>query len=241
MAKIYQALKAAQQEHEQRGGAKGGSIPSSTGSAQALREKMLAVYQAIHTIPTPGKAGVVAFMGSRPGEGASTLVRAFSRFVSEEMGKRVLLLDADHGFGGHDSAFGVRLETTCEEAAAEGSSAEQALLAVGGETLKIGCLAGPGTSLPALTASPVFRDIFAHLRGSSDFIFLDTPPVQESSDALLLMPEIDGVVMIVEAEKTRWQVARSVRTKLEKQGGTVLGVVLNKRRHYIPQSIYKLL
>ena len=241
MAKIYEALKAAQQERDARGDSKGQRVTSFSGSFPALREKLLAVYQSIHAALASDKACVVAFMGSRPGEGTSTLARAFSQFVSAEMGKRVLLLDADHGFGRHDEAFGVRLELTCESAVAEGLSLEKALAHVAGEMLQVGSLTAPGTSLPGFTSSSAFRDVFSRLRESFDLILLDTPPVQESSDALLLMPEIDGVILVVEAEKTRWQVARNVCTKLKKQGGSILGVVLNRRRHYIPQFIYRLL
>lgn len=241
MAKIYQALKVAQQERDARGDAQVSRLPANSTTSAALREKLLAVYQAIHAA-FPGKAScVIAFMGSKPGEGASTLARAFSRFVSAEMGKRVLLLDADHGFGRHAEAFNAKLSKTCESAVVEGTSVEQAMVPVAGERLQIGCLTGPGTSLPAFTSSPGFRDMFANLQGAFDLVVLDTPPVQESSDALLLMPQIDGVVLVVEAEKTRWQVARNVCDKLKKQGGTLLGVVLNKRRHYIPQAVYRLL
>jgi hypothetical protein len=34
-------------------------------------------------------------------------------------------------------------------------------------------------------------------------------------------------------------VAQSIKDRISKRGGKVLGVVLNKRRHYIPHWIYK--
>ena len=49
---------------------------------------------------------------------------------------------------------------------------------------------------------------------------------------------MDGVVLVLEAEKTRWQVADKARESIENHGGKVLGVVLNKRRYYIPDFIY---
>ena len=41
------------------------------------------------------------------------------------------------------------------------------------------------------------------------------------------------------SEKTRWQVADEVKERIQRHGGSVLGVVLNKRRHIIPGFIYK--
>jgi len=52
---------------------------------------------------------------------------------------------------------------------------------------------------------------------------------------------VDGVILVVEAEKTKWRTARHVRAQIERVGGKILGIVFNKRRYYIPQSIYKYL
>ncbi len=53
--------------------------------------------------------------------------------------------------------------------------------------------------------------------------------------------KVDGVILVVEAEKTKWRTARHVREQIERVGGNILGIVFNKRRYYIPQSIYKYL
>ena len=50
---------------------------------------------------------------------------------------------------------------------------------------------------------------------------------------------VDGVVLVVEAEKTRWPVALNVKEKTEQGGGRVLGVVFNKRKYYIPEWLYR--
>jgi Mrp family chromosome partitioning ATPase len=44
---------------------------------------------------------------------------------------------------------------------------------------------------------------------------------------------------VLEAEKTRWPVAENTKQMIEKNGGKVLGVVLNKRQFYIPDFIYR--
>ena len=60
-----------------------------------------------------------------------------------------------------------------------------------------------------------------------------------SADGLAVASKVDGVILVVEAEKTRWQTVRKVKDSISRVGGNILGVVLNKRRYYIPQSIYK--
>jgi Mrp family chromosome partitioning ATPase len=50
---------------------------------------------------------------------------------------------------------------------------------------------------------------------------------------------VDGSVLVVDAGDTRWQVVRHAADQFAAQDGTVLGVVLNNRRYYIPNFIYR--
>jgi protein-tyrosine kinase len=77
------------------------------------------------------------------------------------------------------------------------------------------------------------------LRGRFDLIVVDAPPATTFPDGPGLASQVDGVILVVEAEKTRWQVALSVKEKIQKSGGNVLGIVFNKRKYYIPERIYR--
>jgi Mrp family chromosome partitioning ATPase len=50
---------------------------------------------------------------------------------------------------------------------------------------------------------------------------------------------VDGVIFVVEAEKTRWPVALAAKEKIVSHGGNILGMVFNKRRFYIPEFVYR--
>jgi Mrp family chromosome partitioning ATPase len=52
---------------------------------------------------------------------------------------------------------------------------------------------------------------------------------------------MDGVVLVVEAEKTRWEVAEQAKRTLEDSGARVLGAVLSRRQFHIPAAFYGLL
>ncbi len=239
MPKIYEALKAAEKEQAGESSETGFSLPSGGEPPQSLREKLVGVYQSIDSTLHDLSSWVVTFVSARSGEGASTLLREFARLMGTEMGKRVALLDADRGFGRHREAFGVELEATCEDVLAGRCQLEEALRPVADGALHLGMVTSPGSALSNVVSSARFRDLAGRLRDSFDLVLFDTPPVSESSDALLLVRESDGIVLVVEAEKTRWQVAEGIRDRITKQGGDILGVILNKRRHYIPYAIYK--
>ena len=79
------------------------------------------------------------------------------------------------------------------------------------------------------------------LKERFDLIIVDSPPVMLFPDGPAIVSKVDGVILVIEAEKTRWQVALNVKEKIIKSGGTILGTVFNKRKYYIPEYLYKYL
>lgn len=241
MTRIYEALKRA----ERKGKAAGSAVvmpapdgPAAPRTGKPLHEKLIAVYRGIVAALPDASCRVVAFVGAHAGAGTSTLAREFVKVASQELGKRAALVDAERGQGGHYDHFGARLDCTWEEVLSSEGAAGEAVQPVWGELLYLGCLSTNGTSSTVLT-QPGFKGTLDVLRERFDLVVFDVPPGLDSSQALLLAPHCDGVVLVIEAEKTRWQVAESLRERVTTQGGRVLGVVLNKRKYYIPRFIYK--
>jgi protein-tyrosine kinase len=242
MTKIYDALRRAEQEQSPVPGLEGGPRRPMgiEGRSHGLRQKLIAVYQTIES-HLPGKASrVVMFVGARAGEGTSTLVRELAKLASAELAQHVALIDVTAGSGGHYERFGVTPGGCLYDVVAGRGTLEDALQPVSEDSmLSLGCVATVESSASMAVANPGFSETMQALRERFTLILLDVPPLSDSSDALLVTPETDGVVMVVEAEKTRWQVAENVREKVTTQGGNVLGVILNKRRFYIPPFIYR--
>ena len=76
------------------------------------------------------------------------------------------------------------------------------------------------------------------LRREFAYILIDSPPVSEHTDAILLGSLADGAVMVLESNGTRREVARLAKEDLEAARVRVLGAVLNKRTFPIPQFLY---
>ncbi len=82
-------------------------------------------------------------------------------------------------------------------------------------------------------------DLIAYLRSAFAFVVIDSPPVNPFIDATALSEFADGVVFVIEANRTRSEVAGEALEKLKSGGANVLGVVLNKREYWIPEFIYR--
>ncbi|MCK5322411.1 MAG: hypothetical protein KAJ47_04050, partial [Candidatus Aenigmarchaeota archaeon] len=74
-----------------------------------------------------------------------------------------------------------------------------------------------------------------------DLIVIDCPPVIEFPDAPILCSYADAVFYIIEAEKTRIETVKYAHSLLLKEGINSQGVILNKKKKYIPAMLYKFL
>lgn len=77
------------------------------------------------------------------------------------------------------------------------------------------------------------------LRYSFDFVLLDCPSLKDSGDAALFASAADGVVVVVEADRTRKEQVRSALNTIEMAKGNLLGCVLNKRQYPVPEWLYQ--
>ena len=82
------------------------------------------------------------------------------------------------------------------------------------------------------------QDLIGSLKKDFDYVIVDGQSVSGSSDVSIISKYFDGIVFVVECEKTRWEVMQESKEKIKGVGGKILGVVLNKRIYYIPEKLY---
>ncbi len=242
MSTIYDALIQAEKDHLQQSPVDRSEdlAPPKTSShlTSPIREQLYSIYQAVAAEKSEGGT-VLTFVGARAGEGVSTLVREFAKLASTEMGDRVLLLDGDHGNGRHCESLGVGLSEDCEAVVAGRKKLSDALVAVIEDRLMLGAVTLNGTFTASITASRQFNEMLEKIRQQFDLVLFDAPPVTISSQALAFTRASDGVVLVVKAESTRWQAVKQAKIGIERAGGRVIGVILSKTRHHIPEFIYR--
>ncbi|QTA85513.1 CobQ/CobB/MinD/ParA nucleotide binding domain-containing protein, DUF4388-containing [Desulfonema magnum] len=70
--------------------------------------------------------------------------------------------------------------------------------------------------------------LLSYLTKKFDALIIDTPPILPASDALLLAPQIDGVVLMVKAGLINRELIRKAVEQLRLAQANLLGVVLNR-------------
>jgi protein-tyrosine kinase len=242
MSKIYEALQHAHREKKSSSEAQqihieNGFLPANLN----LEDKMLSLYKVVDSKLPQLPKKIIQFIGSREGEGTSTIAREFARVAATKIDKSVLLLDADRyrpiGTRNHSE----QTEYSWIEALRLNKSMDNAVYRVGSSNLFISPSCNSSVSTPEIFDSNKIVNLWAKLKQKFDIILVDSPPLAQSPDGLAIASKVDGVLLVLEAEKTRWQAAKEAKEQISNIGGKVIGIVFNKRRYYIPNMLYKLL
>ncbi|MBJ6725346.1 P-loop NTPase family protein [Geomesophilobacter sediminis] len=242
MSKIYRALEQARQELTEPESDAGAGWrmpvrkdtllpPQRQGSrVSAEHNAYIEICRAFETQLALHSKKTVQVICSRRGEGVSTVVKGIALTSAERLGKRVLIIDTSSRYpewvmaGGQRPHGGPVPVSTCFKA--------------GRENL---CVAFLPLDAAAIWLSPVQsgRDILAELSDYFDLILIDSPSFEESPDGIDLARHADGVIIVVEAERTKWFLVDNLKEKILNNEGRLLGVVLNKRRFHIPEPVYR--
>ena len=205
-----------------------------------MEQEMVTLYQAIVASLPNIEHRTVLFIGSRSNEGTSTMARELAKTVSLRMEKHVLLIDFDRSRPDLHVYTRLEPEVKNDDDIVNGEeSADGGLCRVEDSSLYVMPLFQRTMATPRAIESAREKGFWEPLKTKFDLIIVDSPPVTMFPDGPAVVSQVDGVVLVVEAEKTRWQVALSVKEKIIKSGGNILGIIFNKRRYYIPQWIYK--
>jgi Mrp family chromosome partitioning ATPase len=80
----------------------------------------------------------------------------------------------------------------------------------------------------------LFDELIRGIRSDFDHLIFDGGSLATSPDSLLVASKVDGVILIVQAERTDPETVRDASNQLRAAGANLLGVVLNRRRDYLP-------
>ncbi len=90
----------------------------------------------------------------------------------------------------------------------------------------------PSGSLPPdpteLLGSKRLSFLISYLKKRFDVLVFDSPPILPASDALVLSPQLDGVLLLVKAGKVNREMAKKAVEQLRIAKANLIGVVLNQ-------------
>ena len=181
---------------------------------------------------------IILITSPSPQEGKTVTVLNLGVALAQD-GYSVLVMDADLRRGCCHSRLGLRNGRGLSNVLTGSLPLEREVQ----QTTMKGLSLLPRGSLPpnpaALLGSRKFADLLAGLRGTYDFILIDSPPVVPVTDAALLSVLCDGVLLVIHARRTAVDSGREAVQKLGMVHARILGVVLNAADFGSPAYAYQ--
>jgi uncharacterized protein involved in exopolysaccharide biosynthesis/Mrp family chromosome partitioning ATPase len=182
----------------------------------------------------PYALGVV---GCRRGEGVSTVTANLATMLSHRIKERILLVDANSAAATVHRLFRAHRAPGFTDTLANGQ--KRVVQRMANQRLDIVAAGKMNGKVPQTFESDGFRR-FLNLAGRHyRLIVIDMPPLFETSHAARLAGLCDGIILVVEAEQARREVVRQAKQELLRWKADLVGVVLNRRRFYIPKWLYQ--
>jgi Mrp family chromosome partitioning ATPase len=187
-----------------------------------------------------GAARAIGVTSCSRGAGVSTVAGNLAIAEAIASPDETLLVDANLARPSLQRRFGVPLapglvNVLCGESAADclqpSPVSNLRLLTAGSSD----CQAKPGYRHSEM------EELLRVFRGEFPTVVVDLPAVTGSSGCSPLVGALDGVILVIEAERTDSRSALYARQRLLELNANILGVVLNKRRMHIPGWLYRIL
>jgi Mrp family chromosome partitioning ATPase len=201
-------------------------------------------------------ARFIAISSPATREGKSFVMMNLAVAIAQ-MGKKVLVIDADFKVSMVNRLFGIPREPGLSDVILRkvpfNEAARSIVDLILGERGFDFALSGTGLEnvhiLPTGSRTPMARemlsvyikDVFDEVKEIKDFdfILIDTPPILPVMDAVELSTHVDGVLLVYEAGKVPKMALRRAKTHIQNAGGRILGAVLNKMKAEVSPDFYK--
>ena len=183
-----------------------------------------------------GELKVLLFTSAGPGEGKST-VAANTAIALAQAGQKVILVDCDLRKPVQHHVFHLNKKGLTNCLVGE-SPAIDLLQETEIENLRV-LTSGPIPPNPAeLLGSSRMEQTVNALKEIADYIVLDCPPVVAVTDASVLSRRADGVILVLDANQVRPEMAQKAIELLENAQANILGTILNRAEIEAEHSYY---
>lgn len=188
----------------------------------------------------PVKAITITSSVHKEGKSITSINLAIS--MAHDLNKKnILLVDADLRRASISKYLGFKSEYGLADLISNGLNVDEALINIGVDNLTV-LPAGKIPHNPAeLLGSIKLKNLVSLLKSKYDYIIFDAPPIIPVTDAGLLGAQTDGLIMVIQANRTQKGVVDHAESLLKQAQAKILGYILTNIQYHIPGYIYRYL
>lgn len=215
-----------------------------------LRHELSGLWHGAARLTPRSGARLVMFMSAHEGEGASSVAASFALMAAARAARMTWLIDLDlrenplytafakgkiNGVGrpGHPLDASLGTAQIYSVPGAENDPAMRKLLTahqIEDMRLLVTRFRNERLSPGQRVRMEPAPDWWMALRRSADWAVVDAPALSRSAAGLTFAPQMDGVVLVVEADRTSAGQVEDLRAAVESTGAAVIGVVMNRMK-----------
>lgn len=179
----------------------------------------------------------VMLTSSVRGEGKSTTSANLAISIADT-GKETLLIDADLRRGCTHELLSLPQSPGLADVLGRGISLETAFHETKIRNLTVITCGSRPSNPSELLGSKKMEHLLESCRTRFEMIIVDAPPVLNLPDACILGKNVDGVMFVVQAERTQREDVVHAQSMLMQAHSNIVGFVLTNVQYHIPKYVY---
>lgn len=168
-------------------------------------------------------------VGSPRGSQAASEVAANLAAVLGQLGRSVILVDADLRASTVSTMFGLEKRPGLTDLFGDEVSLNECVVPVDDIENLFVLPSGQSENVGGLLASDSMLDLIQHLQGLADLVIIAAPPFQEQAEGIVLASRVNGALIATVYGQTHRREVREVMEDLYSLGAQVIGTVLMLR------------
>lgn len=170
------------------------------------------------------------------GEGKSTTAANLAVAMAYE-GRRTLLVDCDIRKGVMHEIFGLKQSPGVSDILDE-KTTQDCIIKTSIKNLSV---LPRGSNIPhpsELLGSEMMGRLMEDFRKEFDFLVFDAPPALNLPDVSILGKHMDGIMLVVQAERTQRSDVQNAASVVTNASGKLIGYVMTNVQYYMPRYVY---
>ena len=173
-----------------------------------------------------GELKTIGFTSPMQGDGKSTFMSNFAVSLSQ-IGLKVVIVDADLRRPSVYRYFSVGRGTGLSNILGGEATLDEAIRETEIENVSVVTSGTSSAKAAEVLQSDRLEEVLNDLRGRYDVVLVDLPPVLAVSDPVVVLPRLDGGVLVVRIGTVRRDEVNSTLRRIEASGGNLVGCFLN--------------
>lgn len=202
---------------------------------QKCRELLAEVMLCLGAPQSCGRS--LAIVGVNSGAGASTLAANLAMASSVDCRMKTVLVDADSYRRSVTEMFELNGKPGLLELVNGSASHDECRQSLDDPPVDLIASAADSCDEVLTASAPEIAQALQAYQHDCDLLIVDLPAASQPGQAIALAQHLDGVLVVIESEKTQILAAERLLRRLSESGTEVIGVVLSKTRSYLPKLI----